>query len=197
MKRRWAGDLAGIPATFCHKIRAAVMVGAIRLRSNERDRLSMHSHSTPVHRTAPLEQRFWARVSIDPSGCWLWTGSVSNTGYGQLGKQADGKNIVRNVHRISYEINVGPIPQGLQLDHLCCNKLCVRPDHLEAVSARENSRRALVKPRCTRGHLFTRETTYIRPNGRRMCRICAQLMDFKRGRRKTLPLIPSAATRYE
>lgn len=93
-------------------------------------------------------ERFWLKVEMGtaPSGCWLWTGSTAN-GYGQA--RVGGKTV--RAHRASYELLVGPIPEGLTLDHLCHVKNCVRPEHLEPVTAAENTRRAhrdgLVRPR--------------------------------------------------
>jgi hypothetical protein len=82
---------------------------------------------------------FWSRVDKDgPNGCWLWTGVHIGAGYGQASL-----NGVRQVaHRVAYELTVGPVPEGLQLDHLCRNRGCVNPDHLEPVTASENKRRA-------------------------------------------------------
>ncbi|MEU4016199.1 HNH endonuclease signature motif containing protein [Microbacterium sp. NPDC028030] len=66
-------------------------------------------------------------------GCWIWGGPISSSGYGRIGSLY--------THRVSYEIHVGAIPEGLQIDHLCFEKLCANPDHLEAVTQEENLRR--------------------------------------------------------
>jgi hypothetical protein len=81
-------------------------------------------------------ERMWPRVDKTDS-CWNWTGAVSTAGYGQI---RFGK--VLYTHRVSYEALVGPIPDGLELDHLCRNRRCCNPDHLEAVEPAENQRRA-------------------------------------------------------
>jgi len=105
------------------------------------------------------------------SGCWVWMGTVANNGYGKIGKSV--------AHRIFYEQEFGPVPEGLQLDHLCRNRLCVNPAHLEPVTQRENIMRGTSptavnarKTHCIRGHEYTTENTYIRSNGYRMCRAC-------------------------
>lgn len=85
-------------------------------------------------------------------------------------------------HRYAYELLVGPIPEGLHIDHLCRVRLCVNPAHLEAVTCHENNRRSTSptavnakKTHCPRGHEYTEENTYFAPpDGRRMCKPCAR-----------------------
>lgn len=117
------------------------------------------------------------RIAID-DGCWEWTGYVNVRGYGAL--KYRGK--VLAAHRVSYELFVGPIPGGLQLDHLCRNRSCVRPGHLEAVTARVNTLRSLNpaainsrKTHCKHGHPFSGRNLYVNPNGERACRACRNL----------------------
>lgn len=99
------------------------------------------------------------------SECWLWTG-LQHKGYGRY---SDGL-----AHRVSYEIHRGPIPDGLELDHLCRTPLCVNPDHLEPVTRAENMRRrAAAKTHCINGHEYTPENTYVMAGaGYRSCRAC-------------------------
>lgn len=128
-----------------------------------------------------LADRFWQKVTRSGDDeCWTWTGAINSVhGYGRmgLGGRAQGNGYA---HRVSYELNVGPIPDGLTIDHLCVNPRCVNPRHLEAVTQEENSRRAKRRwTHCIRGHEFTDENTYWRAEGRRACRACA------RTRRKT------------
>lgn len=118
------------------------------------------------------DERFWEKV--DKSGdCWLWTASTT-WGYGAFRTRAP-RDWVK-AHRYSYERLVGPIPVGLQLDHLCRNRRCVRPDHLEPVTQRENlmrgdtlPARAAAKLICDYGHDDWRQ----RRDGSRFCRTCA------------------------
>jgi hypothetical protein len=86
--------------------------------------------------TSCVARRFWSKVSVDPdSGCWLWTAAIDpQTGYARLGL---GKKAA-NGHRVAYELLVGDVPEGLEIDHLCRVRHCVNPDHLEPVTHREN-----------------------------------------------------------
>jgi len=87
-------------------------------------------------RTAPLEDRFWAKV--DKSGdCWIWTGSKSGNGYGNIAIGSPSKKLV-SAHRLSYEIANGRVAQGMVIDHKCHNKACVNPVHLQAVPQKLN-----------------------------------------------------------
>ena len=91
--------------------------------------------------------------------CWLWTAGVNASGYGKFGREPTGPELA---HRVAYELLVGPIPDGLVLDHLCRVRICVNPAHLEPVTSGENTRRACRgRTHCKRGHEFTPENTYI------------------------------------
>lgn len=133
-------------------------------------------------------QRLWDKVYVSPD-CWEWFGPVHTKGYGLL--KVDGAT--RLAHRLSYEMLVGPIPEGLVIDHLCRVTHCVNPDHLEAVTQRENIRRgvnpaaaSMSKEHCTAGHEFTPENTYVppkRPN-RRQCKACQRSRVHAHNQRK-------------
>lgn len=94
----------------------------------------------PRCKTSPVE-RFSRRVIIEPfTGCWLWTGALTKAGYGVFGKGSRGEGILY-AHRFSFALYCGEIPDGLEIDHLCHQRWCVNPYHLEAVTRRQNSLR--------------------------------------------------------
>ena len=117
-----------------------------------------------------------ALQSIDRDGvggCWDWLGSQDENGYGNIKVFGTTKS----VHRVVYESLVGPIPDGLVLDHLCRRRICCFPDHLEPVTAAENARRGAEANRrtnCPQGHPYDDENTYTNKLGRKVCRICAR-----------------------
>ena len=137
------------------------------------------------------QERFWARVDTSGPGCWEWRGGVSSEGYGEFYRSLgeEGGRTMR-AHRYAYEVCVGPIPEGLQLDHLCRNRRCVRQSHLEAVTLTENVMRGngaaannARKTHCRRGHPFTTDNTvYAHTSGRayRTCRTCKQAANDRR-----------------
>lgn len=125
-----------------------------------------------------IEERFWAKVNKGSSdNCWLWTACVDKDGYGFFWNGAK----QGFAHRYAYEWFVGPIPKGLQIDHLCRVRNCVNPDHLETVTNRENTLRGYAptainarKTHCIRNHEFTPENTLRVPRGRH-CKACQLL----------------------
>lgn len=123
------------------------------------------------------------RVNEDEAGCWRWSGSLNQSGYGRVNV----KNPVGVLaHRVSYTAWNGAIPEGLHLDHLCRVRDCVNPAHLEAVTKKVNDLRGFSGPavnsrktHCSKGHEFKPENVYIqrKPNGdflRRQCRACVR-----------------------
>lgn len=125
---------------------------------------------TPI----PAVDRVLRTVKKTKRGCWIPDRFIMRNGYTQVAVQ--GKMLMS--HRVVYEALVGPIPDGMVLDHLCRNRACVNPKHCEPVSMRENNRRGLTpagenarKTHCQNGHEFTPENTAVY-SGHRMCRIC-------------------------
>lgn len=123
----------------------------------------------------PVQDRFWSKVDKTDT-CWLWTRAKNNRGYGlfRIGSRP-GKLYL--VHRLAYEWLVGPIPDGMTIDHVwkkgCRSSLCVNPEHLEAVSKSENNHRKKDKSvTCSGGHIY--DWIYIRSNGwrERRCSTC-------------------------
>lgn len=134
---------------------------------------------------ATLEERFWSKVDKrSPDECWPWTAYLRRDGYGEIGIEG-GKTALS--FRVAYELVKGPIPAGLRIDHVCHNgdlscpggvtcrhRACCNPGHLEAVTAKENTRRShateSAKTRCPQGHSY--EDAYVDENGHRRCRTC-------------------------
>ena len=142
----------------------------------------------PLKLNEEVERRFWSKVDKGKGReCWLWLGGrTATSGYGRM-NTLDGYEVA---HRISYTILKGTIPDGQTLDHLCRNKLCVNPAHLEPVSLKENILRGIApsaknaeKIFCKRGHELTTENTRInrRADGRffRSCKTCEKIVAAK------------------
>lgn len=140
------------------------------------------------HRYMSLAERLEAGTIREPSGCWVWMGGRVSSGYGAIKDR--GKQLP--VHRAAYELYVGPIPEGLVLDHLCRNRPCWRPAHLEVVTQQVNTLRGVgltasqaLQTHCKHGHEFTPENTYTggSPPGRR-CRTCRREQERIRRERR-------------
>ena len=121
------------------------------------------------------QERFATKYEVVESGCWQWLDSLATFGYGTFGYKGKG----HRAHRISYMLYKGEIPDGLVLDHLCRNRGCVNPDHLEPVTTKENVMRGIgvavansKATHCKKGHEYDKENTYITPKGFRDCREC-------------------------
>ena len=131
------------------------------------------------NRGLPPVDRVLLKAVPDASGCLVFNGAKSTCGYGEI-RIAEGK--LGRAHRIVYEALVGAIPDGLVLDHLCRNQMCVNVEHLEAVTPRENTMRSPIAPaainarktECKRGHPFNAVNTAIGSKGERVCRTCSR-----------------------
>lgn len=138
-----------------------------------------------------LPSRFWNKVQLAPcellpTECWQWTASLTRKGYAQfyVGSKKDGTNRMATAHVLSYKTLVGPVPDGKQLDHLCRNRGCVNPQHLEPVTGSVNCLRGLTginvvsreraKTHCPQGHPYDETNTLFGKNGSRQCRTCAR-----------------------
>lgn len=140
-------------------------------------------------------RRVFEKVIAGPFGCAIWTGECGSGGYGVL--LVAGRRTM--THRVAYEVMVGPIPDGMLIDHTCHNRdascpggmqclhrRCLNPFHLEPVTSQENTLRSSLtlagkntrKTHCYRGHEFTPENTRILASGRRACRVCG--LDLQR-----------------
>lgn len=154
----------------------------------------------PLGERPNLVERFWAKVNKDGpipplrpdlGPCWVWTGCRHPLGYGQFSLPRDGgpfKHVA--AHRFAYELLIGPVPDGLELDHLCRHPPCVNPAHNEPVTHEENMRRSphqrkpggwsppgdfqRAKTHCPQSHPYDTENTGVRANGHRYCRACAR-----------------------
>lgn len=139
----------------------------------------------------PTEVRFWTKVDVSggPTRCWLWTGSLTDRGYGDRFRLDDGRK--QAPHRVAYELLVGPIPDGLFIDHLCRVRHCVNPLHLEPVTCQENLLRGQTlaafnsrKTHCIHGHALDEANTRITPEGHRACRACGREATRRQRERK-------------
>lgn len=141
---------------------------------------------------APASERFAKNyIPVTESGCWLWLGSLTKAGYGQLKTHAG-----YSAHRFSYAYYRGDIPPGCEIDHLCRVRCCVNPEHLEAVTTKTNVLRGIGitarnarKTACWRGHPFTIENVLITksPPGR-SCKTCETIKRRTRAYEKELLL---------
>ena len=139
-------------------------------------------------RPRPIAERIWDKVET-PDTCWLWTGAKNDRGYGTVWDLERRSRVY--VHRALFQLLVGPIPEGLELDHLCRNPGCVNPAHLEPVTHRENVLRGTSPTafnnrltHCPAGHPYDEKNTYYPKRGGRMCRECARIRDRARAPRR-------------
>jgi len=156
-----------------------------------------------------INQRFWSKVKISDTNshnkipCWEWTACKNSDGYGKF--QINRK--LEYSHRLSYENKYGKIPQGLVINHLCRNRSCCNPEHLEQVTVKENNQKGLAgfvnglkqraKKQCPQGHPYSKENTYVNPKGDRICKICKLITCNQFARRKRLEVKLTVIRRKE
>lgn len=137
--------------------------------------------------TPEQEAHFWERVDVVPGICWEWQGGTTPLNYGRVCINYQ----YLYAHRVAYTLLIGPIDDGIVLDHLCRNPRCVNPDHLEAVTHKVNVHRGAgpaarnaKKTVCKHGHPLTGYNLKIGYKGTRMCRICFNEQQRKRYHKK-------------
>lgn len=134
-----------------------------------------------------VAQLLMANATPDESGCLVWQGALTSAGYGRMSWTSDEGHVIRGAHRLAYHLAVGPVPDDhlKSIDHLCRNRACVEPAHLELVSQRENVMRSPIAPgalnaaktHCPQGHPYSPENTYVytfktQRTTTRICRTC-------------------------
>ena len=140
-----------------------------------------YRHGNPLYQKPTMIERFWAKINkygpiptIRPElgPCWIWLAGKNRDGYGQFRPFANAGE--QGAHRFAYEWLIGPVSEGLQLDHLCRVRHCVNPAHLEPVTCAINTQRGSNgnKTHCHKGHPFDKSNTRHRSDGRRSCRTC-------------------------
>ena len=133
-----------------------------------------------------LHLRFWSKVGNGKDGCWEWRAAINDSGYGVFSIYG----WRYKAHRVSYEEIVGPIPGNLVIDHLCRNRACVRPSHMEVVTRAENVRRGIgvsamnsLKTHCPQGHPYKGDNLRVY-NGSRHCQECRRMASSRYNAKK-------------
>lgn len=140
------------------------------------------------NRPRPIAERFWEKVlPANVDACWIWQSTLTEDGYGRFYLRP-GRKVM--AHRHSWESFFGPIPDGLFLDHLCRQRRCVNPYHLDVVTNLVNAQRGKAginfsaRTHCSRGHEYNEENTYYKPSGKRICRACGRIYNQKQTAKK-------------
>lgn len=141
----------------------------------------MPDHRRREHKpTGTFAERFWAKVDTrGDDECWPWLGRVTRTGYGSAlseeRNERTGRRKGTTAHRVAYQLAIGPIPDGMEIDHVaargCTRRDCCNPAHLEAVTPTENKRRSRGNS-CSRGHIYPHNVYRDPSTGQRVCNVC-------------------------
>jgi hypothetical protein len=169
-------SICGHYEIFDFEMKIVKFVTTTEVRENKKCKRCIFIMKTMPKRNLKTEiERFKEKITIDNNGCWNWTAAKNMGGYGQF--KFNRKMIY--AHRFSYAFHKGSIPKDLTLDHLCRNRACVNPEHLEPVIQKENILRGqglcainARKTHCPKGHPLSGSNLYINPNGGRQCKIC-------------------------
>lgn len=127
-----------------------------------------------------------AKIDVRPDGCWLWRAALNEKGYGMFNHHG-----MKRAHRVAYAHWKGEIPSGLVVDHICFQKRCVNPEHLQLLTNRENLQRSwALKTHCPHGHPYSGTNLYCTPVGHRRCRVCRNqhALDSKARNRGDTPI---------
>lgn len=147
-----------------------------------------------VMRRRDPDEKFWSNIWQDENGCWVWQARRNVGGYGLLNVKDKHGKLHLIAHVYAYKLLVGEYPQELELDHLCRNRACANPDHLEPVTGLENRRRGIHflrdKTHCKYGHPFDEKNTYRYKDGSRKCRECARIEGYRKYKSHPRTIIP-------
>lgn len=167
---------AGLQIDHLCRVRACVNPAHLEAVTPQRNvERVRYPNGRPLRMAEPPSTR-----KVDTADCILWQGALDRYGYGK--KSVDGRTV--GAHRWAYERWYGPIPKGLHIDHLCRNRACLNPTHLEAVTLRENNRRSKWRDACKNGHVYTPESTLWLSDGTRRCLHCRRATDARYRRRR-------------
>ena len=140
-----------------------------------------------VNKIEPDIVRLVKSIKTTPEGCWEWTKFIDKDGYGmvRVGSRTDGTRRNERVHRWAYSLIIGQIPKGYVLDHLCRNRRCCNPVHLEIVTPQENTKRNIraTATHCVNDHPLLGDNLYIAPDGKRGCKTCRHKRSLEFGRK--------------
>jgi len=134
--------------------------------------------------TEHRQRKFWDKVEFGhgPGACWTWRAALDNHGYGRFNVGREGGYRVLGAHGLAYRLLVGEVRDGLELDHLCRNRACVNPAHLEPVPHKTNMARGAwsAKTHCPRGHPYSGGNLHVATTGSRSCRACRAAGEMRR-----------------